>query len=282
MRPKIIITCFAGRKSCMSIFVQYVHQLYTLKLIDEFHIWDFVRNPQDQIWLDQEYKLPEYAKIFRVKNKSSWSEYYDYYTKDKFPDHIIIKSDDDIVFLDTKNFGQFIKNRIERQENILAFPSIINNGVGAFFQTHLGLIPESLYKFIYQPAGGDLWESADLCEKLHNYFIDNKDSWLLKTENGKTYDLSIGDRFSINFFAILSKDLDIFQEVKDWGDDEHALTVVTTGAHHRSHYIDLSFTVSHLSFQEQVRRGFKQEAVLAKYESIAPLAQLVQSVSPTH
>ena len=272
MRPKIIITCFAGRKSCMGIFVRYVHQLYNQKLIDEFHIWDFVRNPQDQIWLDQEYKLPEYAKIFRVKNKNSWAEYYGYYSKKNFPNHVIIKSDDDIVFLDTKNFGDFINTRIEHKGHLLAFPSIINNGVSAYHQKQNGLIPEDILPFNPDPMNGQLWESGALCEKLHDYFIENRQDWLSKTERLKTpINLPIGNRFSINFFAILSRDLNVFLLIKDRIDDEDALTVFITKILGKGSYLDLSLTVSHLSFQEQVRKGFKQEAVLAKYESIAPL-----------
>ena len=65
-------------------------------------------------------------------------------TYEKFPNHVIIKCDDDILFIDIDSFESYINHRINDKDTLLLFPSIINNDVCSIFQKDDGLMP---YKY---------------------------------------------------------------------------------------------------------------------------------------
>ena len=48
---KVIMTCFAGRRRNMDILMRYVDALSRQGSVDEFHIWNFTRNIEDEKWL---------------------------------------------------------------------------------------------------------------------------------------------------------------------------------------------------------------------------------------
>lgn len=208
---------------------------------------------------------PSYVKVFNVANKQSWLEYYSHYTPERYPNHVIIKCDDDVVFIDTETFDAFIERRIQNTDGLLAFPSIINNGVCAYHQQQLGIIPETLDTFPYDTLNGKLWENGLLCQRLHEYFLDNTDEWLQKARTMTVDKIlhPIGDRISINFFAILSQDLHYFQEIGS--DDEFELSINLAKKTQRHHYIDTHFTVSHLAFHRQRETGLDEALMLSRY-----------------
>jgi hypothetical protein len=231
-------------------------------------IWWFIEKTQKENKENEEC-TNNYIKLYTVYNKNKWLEYYKHYTKQRYPNNVIIKCDDDIVFIDTKEFASFIKRRLENKTDILAFPSIINNGVCAYHQQNNEVLPENIDKFPYDTLCGKLWANGKLCQKLHEYFTQQYQEWLNKTYNIKNSIIKhpIGDRISINFFAILSKDLDIFQQIGN--DDEHELTIRITQDIKKHHYIDTHFTVSHLGFYKQRETGLDENHVLNLYTQLA-------------
>jgi len=197
-------------------------------------------------------ELNDKFKLMEAVNKWTWVDYYAHYNKDTYPDHVIIKADDDIVYIDTLGFNNFIRNRLANPDWLLSFPSIINNGVCAYYQQKMGLIPRDIGVFSYDTFQGELWSNSKLCEQLHYHFIDNITNITSKSRSVQPIPHPIGDRISINFFAILSKDLNIFQDLLLYTthqlDDEHHLTVTLPLKYGRRLVVDHSMVVSHLSF----------------------------------
>lgn len=214
--------------------------------------------------------LRRQTNTHQVSLVSTWEDYYKHYTQELYPNHVIIKCDDDIVFFDIDAFDGFIKRRIENTDNLCAFASIVNNGVAAYAQQKAGLIPKKLGDFPYDSVCGKLWENGYLATSLQEYFINNRKEWLSKAHNlsGQMYQHPIGDRISINFFAILSKDLHVFQEIGP--DDECELSIAMALKYNRAHYIDLAFTVAHMSFYRQRETGLDEEYLQKRYTEIAP------------
>lgn len=93
--------------------------------------------------------------MFKAENKSSFEEYYLHYTEQAYKNSVIVKSDDDIVFIDTGSFEEFVNNRLADSDSILHFPSIVNNGVCAFHQQKHGLIDKSMGSFSHDTSGED-------------------------------------------------------------------------------------------------------------------------------
>lgn len=271
---RVILTTFAGRRPNMEILMRHVDVLHARGLIAEWHLWDFTRNNRnDARWIHDTFHVPNprssYVKVFFPNCANGWTDYYKHYTRSSYPDHVIIKCDDDIVFIDADGFEGFIQRRLANKDDLLAFASIVNNGVCAHLQKKHGLI-EGLGDFPYDVLRGKLWDDGRLAQRLHEYFVQNNDTWIKNTRAlaPQVFRQPIGDRISINFFAICSKDLDIFQRIGV--DDEHQLSVQMPIDTKRHNYVDLGFTVSHLSFFRQRENGLNEGHCQRLYATIAP------------
>lgn len=286
-KPKVIFTVFAGRKENLRILLKYTDVLYKSGNINEVHLWNYTRNKMDEEWLkSKEVKEREYVEVMNVKNKNKWGEYYSYYTEEKYPNNVIIKSDDDIVFIDVEEFPKFIERRCKEEESILGFPSIINNVRAGIYQQNERILPESIEKMEmstlsnemeYRRLGQRTWGSGVYAARLHDFFLKDVDGWIKKSKEIKPWYVKhkIGLRFSINFFAILSKHLYVYKELVDMlkknNDDENHITVEITKKYGKEHYVDMHFTVSHLAFfpQRSDRRLFNENEFQKRYLELA-------------
>jgi len=276
-KPKVIWTCFAGRHRCLQVLLRYVTHLMERGLVAECHLWNYTRAPEDETWLKSLYNTKSRGvqrrprpniQLMEVHNKNSWREYYQHYTKERYPNHIIIKCDDDIVYLDVERFEAFLEHRRALPNHLLLFPSIVNNGVCAFYQQLSGLLPtDQIGVLPFETTYGRLWSDGALAQQVHEYFIGHEAEWRAKTAALTVREVPFANRISINFFAILSKDLPIFQRVID--DDEAELSIQMPLAFGRPHAIDQSFLVSHLSFYSQRSTGLDEVALIKAYHRLA-------------
>lgn len=255
---KVILTCFAGRRRYLEILYKYIDRLK----LDEVHIWDYTRDESDTVWLEANTKY----QIMTPQDKSTWKDYYMYYTADKYqPDDIIIKCDDDIVFIDTDQFDTFIENRRKDTKCLLAFAGIINNRTCGMIQTEQQIIPfsEQNMNLVYY--------SVQMCKMLHDYFIHNFDTVCAKAKMNGEPTLIVPSRktnlTNINFIAILGKDLWAYQEC--WEKDEEKLSLEIPLERRLCNYIDTSFTVSHMAFTGQRNSGYDETVDLANYKTLA-------------
>lgn len=58
-KQKAILVTFAGRRDRMELLTRYVDQAIKEGLIDEWHVWDFSRNPADARWLRQRFPVTQ-------------------------------------------------------------------------------------------------------------------------------------------------------------------------------------------------------------------------------
>jgi hypothetical protein len=265
--PKVIWTIFAGRQNNLSIQRKYLSEMYKRGLLHEVHLWDFTRTPSDGAYLNTAFN-EEPFKVIKVANKRSWSEYYSHYTPQAYDDHIIIKCDDDIVYVDIEVFPQFILQVINDEEHCLHFPFIINNGVCAHYQQRYGVLPESEFGLLpYDILCGRLWNDGKLAERVHLYFMKNLD-YVKGTQKSDILSHPSGDRISINFFAVKTSKLAIYQALKS-GDDEKELTVDIPKRQNLKHAIHTNLFVSHLAFCRQRQTGLNEGNVLQEYNTLA-------------
>lgn len=213
---------------------------------------------------------------FQIENKGfffmdtcekSWKNYYQYYTDSKYLNDIILKCDDDIVFIDLLKLPNFIEFINNNDNYDLIFANIINNGVSAYYQQNkYNLIPKSLIDLEYPNKGinGSLWSSGTKAEILHNYFIDNYKNFINYNFNNDV--IPIDTRFSINFFGYLGKN---WYKIKDcFTDDETNLTVDYVNNFEFKNFLYTDFIVSHLSFFKQVESGINLNDLLNKYNKL--------------
>jgi hypothetical protein len=265
MAPRVTLTCFAGRRRYLEVLTTYVNELLDKGLVDEFHLWDYTRDPEDAKWIQE--NCQKY-KIFEVQDKSTWKEYYEYYGNLKWTDPmaIYIKCDDDIVFIDVEAFKGFIHNRIENPNNLLAFPSIVNNGVSTMIQSTLGVWKDVNFENAEDTAG-----------TLHRAFLADPDAFVMASRahypRKCTLNYNSHIFININFFAILAKDLNVFLQC--WENDELNLSTHIPKWSHRHNYLDPSFVVSHMAFTRQRENGFDEGPYLEKYRALSKLSVAV-------
>jgi hypothetical protein len=276
--PKTIVTCFAGRRVFFSILYKYLAWLVLAGMVHEVHLWNFTRDPLDEEWFRSgAYNvdmLPQF-KIMEVKDKKQWAEYYKHYADNKGSlyqdDDVIIKLDDDIVYIDVGAFPEFIMRRRRERDCLFAFPSIINNGVCAYYQDLYGFTsgffePNELP---YDTFYGRVVTDGKLAMRLHTMFCKH-DRELTARARSLPQPIvvhKLADRISINFFAVLGKDLHVFHDITD--DDEHQATVEVTKNHRRQHYIDMSMFVCHAMFGSQTG-AMSQDDVVSMYRELLP------------
>lgn len=195
-----------------------------------------------------------------------WISYYQYYTRDEYKDDIILKTDDDILFFDIRKFQKYIDFVKNDTEHDCIFANTINNGVCAYYQQHkYNLIPHQPYLLDFpENYGGILWEHGNIAEWLHNYFIDNVNTFLLYDFNEETID--IPKRFSINFFAYKGSN---WHKIKNcFLDDEVMLTIEYPKKRDFKNILYTDFIVSHLSFFRQEETGINAYELRKKYNQL--------------
>ena len=52
---RVVMSCFAGRRSNIEVLLKYADVLKERGLIHEFHLWNFARNDDDDLWLQEEF-----------------------------------------------------------------------------------------------------------------------------------------------------------------------------------------------------------------------------------
>jgi hypothetical protein len=214
-----------------------------------------------------EYKAIGNEKFFMMDPcGKGWKSYYENYSDDQYEKDLIIKCDDDIVFIDLNKFKNFIDYSRDT-DNDLVFANIINNGVSAHFQQKKGLIPREVIELEY-PAGGfggSLWASGEKAKKIHDYFLENHEKF---TNSNIEEKIKIDTRFSVNFFSCKGKNWNKIS--KSWsGDDEHNLTAGGVRENGFKNVMYFDFFVSHLSFGPQENEsGFHGEDFIEKYDSL--------------
>ena len=269
---RVVLTIFAGRKGFLEIQFRYLDKLLASGQLSEVHLWDYCRDPADREYLESftskrlNYKVVVPQQRLAEDGTWHWADYYRHFIEsDQYDDDtIIVKGDDDIVYIDTEEFGNFLG---QVTYDNLFFPNIINNDVCALLQQRAGLfgdnppvdvdtIPPEAFDLGYMdPLNG--W-APDRCwaaitakaRRLHETFLDDRHAFKLSGNNIKW-----GSRISINFYAgrykSLKKYYEQFMEYDGAKNDEGFLSAARCLLNNQENVIVPFFNVSHFAFGGQ-------------------------------
>ena len=97
----IIFSVFAGRQRFLSILLSYVEPLLDERVVDRLDLWDFCRLPSDRVFLQslQGRKRTNVMAPSSSGNGTKFLAYYVYYMQRVQDSDVLIKCDDDIVFI---------------------------------------------------------------------------------------------------------------------------------------------------------------------------------------
>jgi hypothetical protein len=278
MTENVLLTVFAGRRRYMELLMRYARRLADFGRVREVHVWNYTRCREDDAYVRGLADPARRILVMEPRHKNNWSNYYDHYTPEEYPDHVIIKCDDDILYMDLEAFDAFVRRRRSASSPLLASASVLNNAAAARSQLEAGFFaaPGTRADIAAADLPDRIWQSGVLAQGVHEHFDAHREWWLARAralpDDANAAPLTAGVRFSINFIAFLSSDLPHIRRAYALShDDEQALTVVLSGLLRRDSYVDLGFTVAHGAFYTQRGGpgGMDEAKVLDIYRRLA-------------
>lgn len=306
---KVYYSIFAGRRAFMKIHLQFTDLLLKIGIVHEVHIWDFSKNELDSNFLKvlKENTTLNYIFFERTDgnctNLGRWSSYYLHYSDNNRYRHsdILIKADDDIVFIDVEKFHLYVQKISTSTKGSLHFPNIINNDVGLAiqYQSTNGTAFNEWIKY-YESIGlnlihlmGEFYDSRPKMPEpltswgrglylfeaaaydMHKVFLKNPDSLIQQLFQCPLSGIvHVNRRISINMFGAKMKYIrPIFKHLYTdcWSDDESMLGLEPTRTK-IPHVVHAHVVIVHFAYRAQTRNTTVNEflqTILGMYEKIA-------------
>lgn len=273
--PNVYLTIFAGRERYLNCLLPYLDTLIANKTITEVHLWDYARAPSDSVLIQKiAAEKKGYKYIKPTKNMRAWDEYYNYYITAGYNNNdILIKCDDDVVYIDMEQMPAYLK---EVRADGLYFPNIVNNDVCAYIQTRAGvhnLVPADT---LYSRYGTDdvpltNWDIGwymryDRAAAVHSLFLKDRSKFKLDVPV-----MPWAGRISINMFAgrysEIKKYFTLYLE-QGRSDDEAFFSYHLYKQVRASNYIVPFFNVVHFGFHPQNTNKLDEE-YLGSYAALS-------------
>ncbi|CAK0848029.1 unnamed protein product [Prorocentrum cordatum] len=242
--PYAVAIVFAGRPKYMRLLVAYLDQLVEDCSLDEVHVWNFTKSKRDWRWLQNvsasrpafqfmEPALPEkWYPTEYTWQQDRWNFAHRFYAPPNETDAtsgtsgtnetleprfmpqwsgatpnstVLLKMDDDIVYIDTVGFPGFTRYVRDHPEKFIVHANIVNNPVTAYYQAHrierLSKQHPELLKYPMSWAIPGLDGDLLLLDKpivgdLHRMFISHLErfSWENESEDSCTrYSMPVED-----------------------------------------------------------------------------------------
>lgn len=262
---KVKFCVFLGREKNLKILHPYIEEALDKNIIDEYHMYNFSRNKNDNLFILNEFErlIKKYHNRIFIFNsdenlllidtkrtKMDWSPFYKNISNSNKND-IIIKCDDDILFIDIYSLKNAIEDRKKDKISFLIHSNCINNGLCSYYQRKLFNKLENELN-IYPTGGilGVIFEKPELAYVMHNQFVNdllsdlnNINKYVLKE------DIFINSRISINFILLRGEDAIHLKDITT--DDEYELSGFIPEKLLRPNKIKGDFITSHFSYTFQ-------------------------------
>ena len=268
---------FLGREKNMKILHSYIELGLINNIINEYHMYDFSRNINDHkfillefnrlksIFINKIYLYDFYKKD--LNNKTNWNPFYKQIASNSLDDDIIIKCDDDILFIDIYALKDAIIDRYNDKESFLIHSNCINNGVCAYYQRHLfPKLKDDLNKYPKGGILGVLFENPIIAYAIHNQFYTDILDNIINLEKYIIDDVYINSRISINFILINGRDCKYLTDVSY--SDEYELSSFIPEKLCRPNKIKGNLITSHLSYTFQEKILLNNNEILNNYSKI--------------
>ena len=195
--PKTIAITFAGRRDRMALLVDTMRRALDDGIIDEWHLWNYARTPEDAAWVAG---LEGGGVVVKTPARIVKHKYEDVYThykpEDHAPDDVFVKLDDDIVYLDLAGLQHMISFRRLNPQYYIVSANVVNNPTCFLLQKDLGC-------WVGRRCD-DLHTSGDQATQLHAAFLAGEKVMFESVADIETQRYTL----NINCIAWLGKDLD--------------------------------------------------------------------------
>jgi hypothetical protein len=280
------ICVFLGREKNMKILHKYIELGLHETILNEYHMFDFSRNIQDHHFIKEEYgrlinnypnriflhnSVENYNKLNnkeKQKSQTDWSPFYKTLATKLYDENsIIIKCDDDILFIDIYGLKSALEDRWKDKESFLIHSNCINNGLcGYYLRNKFPMLKTQLS--IYPKGGllGVLFEKPELAYAMHLQFLKDINNNISNLNNYIIEDISFSSRISINFILIRGNDLKYLENVST--QDEYELSSKIPEELLRKNKIKGDLITSHLSYQMQDKFILSKNDIINQYNNL--------------
>ncbi len=162
---RVIMFVFAGRRPNLELQLPMVRRILEEHPNVEYHVWNFARDNSDREYV-KTISGPQ-TTVFNGFGPNAHMNAWRAYAQPEYKDCLFVKMDDDIVFLETARFDNFL-------EVIRAYPgsaitaNIINNGACTPITPGIRRGFKALGMHLL-----DIHLSGDFADMAHTYFFDH-------------------------------------------------------------------------------------------------------------
>jgi len=249
---RIVVVTPAGRRRYLEILFRYILKLRPI--MDEYRLWVNTENNEDIEYMREFQKqhsdfvtleyLPDGVKV-------SNSNTIKYFFKNCCDENtIFVRIDDDIVYIETNQFKDFLEFRKKNPEYFLVFANIVNNVICTHLHQRIGAISTNFGNCDYYCFNNFGWINGDFARFIHYNFHEkyiNKNVNHYKMNN---WLLNYKERVSVNLISWLGEDLQkINGEVDE--QEEEFLTVIKPIQDKRNNIIYGNFICVHYAYCTQ-------------------------------
>ena len=278
---KVRFYVFAGRQKNLELLHQYIDLALKNIIIDEYHIFDFSRNINDHFFLYQEYNRFKNIYIDRIflhnfneneeklkqkiiNEKQDWNPFYKEISTNTNANDVIIKCDDDILFIDIYSLKNAINDRFNDKTSFLIHSNCINNGICAFYQKEcFDKIKDILNVCPVGGLLGILFEKPEIAYAMHSNFIDDLLDNICNLNKYIIKDQFINSRISINFILINGSDTKYLKNVGI--NDEYEVSSFYPEKLLRPNKIKGDLITAHFSYNSQEKIIMAKDIIINKY-----------------
>lgn len=245
----------------MEVLLPYI--LQQRGLIDEHHFWLNTIDAEDLLWIHARCaEHPDYLKMVpcpTVPNGSVTVTHFYALPEYRNERTIVIKVDDDIVFIAPNAIWNLLCFRLEHPEYFVVFANTFNNSWMDYLRQRQGMFPTA--PFVADLASA--WASGEWAEAVHRQFLADLACKDLRKheEQCRQFIFIPGERVSINFVCWLGEDM---ARLHVTGDDEAFLTCEGPALLGKANAMCGSSIVCHFAFFPQ-REHMDATNVLEQY-----------------
>jgi len=272
MSHKVIAVTPAGRRAYLDLLKNYILKDSS---IDEWHLWDNCRDPDDRAYLAELERDHAKIRIVRVPSADGTNRSVNrFYRFCDDENAFYIKMDDDLVLL-PEGLGRRMYDVAitERGTHLWWSPVVVNNAICSWVLQHFGLFRFNI-DLTAQASSFAAWRSPYFAAALHRAYLDaiEGDRNLFEARLADVPNLSVSlSRFSINCIGFFGSDVAALGPLfcPPDIDDEEWLSAVLPAKIGRPGRVIGGLAVAHFSF-------FTQEAELVRTDILERYYRIAQ------
>lgn len=226
---RIVAVTPAGRKRYLEILKKYV---LNCEFIDEWQIWQNTNNIEDIAYFKELAKEDKRVVIetrdFNYHSQCSQAHVinadniYRFFDKCILNDHVYVRFDDDIVWMNYNSIKNLIDFRIDNPEYFIVYGSIINNAICDYIHQKLGALRLDQNRPL--PLGYDCldhqgWNNPFIAERKHRCLLAKIKSNQLSKYYYNRWILYGYERVSINVISWLGEEFAKFNGIVDYREE---------------------------------------------------------------